>query len=230
MDIYRNYINIGLGAGIQSEAKIKQFEKNYSRFFPKDKEASILDIGPGKAEMLTCLSKNGFSDIQAVDISASVIDFVKGLGYKAFLTDNLTNFLHENTQQYSLITMCDVIEHISKSQIIDIMSAVRNVLHDDGFLIVQIPNMQSITSNIFLYDDFTHETGYTERSLIQMLTLSGFSSIECYGFDFLDNSFKSRVQYVLRNLLWFFVRIARNINGTMPHKILNPVFFAVVKK
>ena len=88
MDIYENYINIGLGAGTQTVAKIRQFEKNYNRFSPTDKEAGILDIGPGKGEI--------------------------------------------------------------------------------------------ITANIFLYDDFTHETGYTERSLTQLLTLSGFTSVQCF--------------------------------------------------
>lgn len=228
MDIYENYINIGLGSGVQTVAKIRQFEKNYIRFFPKDKGVDILDIGPGKGEMLSCLSGLGYTNLKAVDISASVVNFVKELGFNAYLANDLPSFL--KGQKYSLITMCDVVEHIPKNQAVEIMSAVRKALTEDGVLIVQVPNMQSITANLFLFDDFTHEAGYTERSLLQLLQLSGFSTIECRGFDFLDNGLKSKIQSMLQKCLWFFVRIARKINGTMPHRLLHPVFFAVVHK
>jgi len=228
MDIYENYINIGLGSGTQTVAKIRQFEKNYHRFFPCNKDADILDIGPGKGEMLSCLAGLGYTNLQAVDISASVVQFVKELGFQSYLANDLPSFL--KGQKYNLITMCDVVEHIPKNQVIDIMTAVRNALTEDGILIVQVPNMQSITANIFLFDDFTHEAGYTERSLEQLLNLSGFSSIECYGFDFLGNDFKSKIQSVLQKCLWCFVRSARKINGTMPHRLLHPVFYAVVRK
>jgi SAM-dependent methyltransferase len=228
MDIYENYINIGLGAGPQTVAKIRQFEKNYKRFFPADKEDGILDIGPGKGEMLTCLKELGYTNLQAVDISASVVHYIKDLGFNGFVANDLPTFL--KGQKYSLVTMCDVVEHIPKNQIVEILTAVRKALTEDGILIVQVPNMQSITANIFLYDDFTHETGYTERSLAQMLKLAGFSSVECYGFDFLGTNLKSKIQSVLQKCLWSLIRGVRKINGTMPHRLLHPVFFAVVRK
>jgi SAM-dependent methyltransferase len=228
MDIYENYINIGLGAGEQTVAKIHQFEKNYKHFFPADKEDEILDIGPGKGEMLSCLKELGYTNLQAVDISASVVHYIKDLGFNGFVANDLPTFL--KGQKYSLITMCDVVEHIPKSQIVEIMTAVRKALTEEGILIVQVPNMQSITANIFLYDDFTHETGYTERSLLQMLKLAGFNSVECHGFDFLGNDLKSKIQALLQKCLWCMVRFSRKINGTMPHHLLHPVFFAVVRK
>jgi SAM-dependent methyltransferase len=230
MDKYDNYIVTALGEGGQHKPKIRQFERNYARYFPS-KNTKVLDIGPGKGEMITCLSNFGFSAIEAVDISSSVVDFLKGIGYKnVYLTSNIVDFLKEQVNTYSLITMCDVVEHIPKDKILDVISAVYNSLKENGLLIVQVPNMQSITSNIFMYDDFTHEAGYTERSLTQMLTLCGFSTIQCKGFEFLDTSFRSKIVRILRSALWFIVKITRNINGTMPHKILHPVFYAIAKK
>jgi len=152
------------------------------------------------------------------------------MGFKISLTNDLATFLSLHKDTFELITMCDVVEHIPKSQILTVMSSVYAALKTGGILIVQVPNMQSITANIFRYDDFTHETGYTERSLIQMLTLSGFNSIYCNGFESLDNSFSSKIKAVIRNCLWFVIKKLRKINGTMPHKIMHPVFFAVMKK
>jgi 2-polyprenyl-3-methyl-5-hydroxy-6-metoxy-1,4-benzoquinol methylase len=230
MNKYNNYLTLALGSDGQSEKKIEQFNNNYSRFFPENKSANILDIGPGKGEMLSCLNKQGFSNIEAVDISESVADFIEKLGYKCSLTNDLVAFLAENSNKYDLITICDVVEHIPKDQTLGIMRAVYDALADRGTLIVQVPNMQSMVADIFRYDDFTHETGYTERSLAHMLTLCGFTLIQCYGFEFLDKSFKSQIHSMMRATLWFFLLKLRKLNGTMPHKIMHPVFFAVVKK
>jgi len=230
MNQYDNYISEALGDGEQNELKIRQFKSNYSFFFPKDQDVKCLDIGPGKGELLTCLSVLGYYNIEAVDISKSVAEYISQLGHKITLTDNLTSFLTEHKDTYSLITMCDVVEHIPKANIIEVISAVRYALKTGGIFIVQVPNMQAITANLFRYDDFTHEMGYTERSLIQMLSIAGFKDVQCYGFEMLGNGFAAKMHYYLRSLLWFFVKTFRKINGYMPHNILHPVFFAIVKK
>lgn len=230
MDIYDNYLEIGLGAGTLSELKIKQFVRNYAQFFPTDKNAHLLDVGPGKGEMLTCLSRMGYTNLQGADISESVVSHIKSLGFEGVRTLNLVEYLQSKPNYFSMITFCDVVEHIPKDAIVSIMHAVRNSLSEDGVLIVQVPNMQSITASIFRYDDFTHETGYTERSLTQMLRLSGFNKIECHGFDYLDNSLRSKIQSALRSLLWKCILGSRKINGTMPHRIQHPVLYAIVRK
>lgn len=230
MDKYDNYIHLGLGAGSQSETKIKQFTQNYSGYFPADQHAAILDIGPGKGELLTCLSRKGYTNLTGTDISASVVEYISKLGFQAVQSDNLCEFLANKQDHYAMITLCDVVEHIPKNQILEIMTAVKSALKEDGILIVQVPNMQSITASIFLFDDFTHETGYTERSLTQMLKLAGFKSVDSHGFEFLDQSLRSGLQKGLRSLLWFVVRWSRKINGTMPHRVMHPIFFAVVRK
>ena len=230
MDKYNNYIEYALGAGEQSKQKILQFKKNYSPFLPKDINSAILDIGPGKGEMLSFLAGNNYTNIEAVDISESVVNYIQNLNFKCTLTTDLSEFFKNRNDKYSVITMCDVVEHIPKDQILTIISSIYNSLEENGILIVQVPNMQSVVANIFMFDDFTHEAGYTERSLTQMLRMCGFSSIRCHGFDFLGNGLKAKIHSFFRTILWFFVKLYRNINGTMPHKILHPVFFAVATK
>lgn len=230
MDKYIDYIEHALDGGEPSRQKITQFIKNYSVYLPEDKNCNILDIGPGKGEMLMTLSSFGFANIEAVDISQSIVDYVKNLNFKCTLSTDIVAFLQDKKKYYSLVTMCDVVEHISKDEILRIITTIYNSLKENGILIVQIPNMQSIVAPIFMYDDFTHEAGYTERSLIQMLRMCGFSSVECFGFEFLDNGIKSKIHFFLRSILWFFEKVRRKINGTMPHKIMHPVFFAIARK
>lgn len=229
MDIYNNYLKFGLGKSKPSEEKIKQFQKNYSRYFPANKNARILDIGPGKGEMLLCLSKNGYKHVEAIDISDSVVEYCKDIGFNNVYKCDIVDYSNEENR-YDMITMCDVVEHIAKDNICDIVTTLYHALKKDGILIIQTPNMQSITSSIFLHDDFTHVCGYTERSLTQMLLLCGFQNVKCSGFELLDQSLKSSIQRFFRNILWICIKIIRKINGTMPHKILHPIFFAVATK
>jgi 2-polyprenyl-3-methyl-5-hydroxy-6-metoxy-1,4-benzoquinol methylase len=230
MNPYDNYIHTALGNGAQSKQKIALFRKNYQQYLSKDKSIRILDIGPGKGEMLTMLSESGYSNIEAIDISKSVVDYIQLLGYKVTLATDLCEFLKANQNSFALITMCDVLEHIPKNQTIMIIEAIKDALTEDGTVIIQVPNMQSIVANIFRYDDFTHEMGYTERSLIQALSIASFKQIQCYGFEMLGNTLFAKIHYFIRSLLWFCIITVRKINGYMPHKILHPVFFAIVKK
>lgn len=137
MDKYDNYIEYALGSEEQSMQKIAQFKKNYLQYFPVEKTETILDIGPGKGEMLSCLAESGYLNIEAVDISESVVNFIRKLGFRISRTNDLTSFLNTRKEQFALITMCDVVEHIADEQILDILSAVRNSLKEDGVLIVQ---------------------------------------------------------------------------------------------
>ena len=226
---YDNYLNTALGSDVQSEQKIVLFRKNYMQFLPKNKSIKILDIGPGKGEMLTMLSKAGYKNMEAVDISNSVVEYIKSIGYKITFTNDLCDFLNAHLNTFSLITMCDVLEHIPKNQTLKIMETLKSALTENGILIIQVPNMQSIVANIFRYDDFTQEMGYTERSLIQMLSIVGFKHIQCYGFEMLEDTLAAKIHYFIRSLLWFCIITIRKINGYMPHKILHPVLFAIVK-
>lgn len=228
--IFDNYLDSVFGEHKQAEFKIKQFKKNYSHFFPKNKNVSILDIGPGRGEMLTCLKNEGYNNMKAIDISSSITEFCIKLGYDCELIDNTQHYLTEHKQNYDLITMCDVLEHIPKPQVLDLLISLKDALADGGIVIIQTPNMQTPDASLYRYYDFTHEVGYTEQSLYQILQTAGFSKIDFFGFEYLDDSFKSKIHFIIRKIYWLWVMIKRKINGNIPHKILYPSFFAIAKK
>lgn len=209
---------------------LKQFKKNYFRFFPKNKNAKILDIGPGRGEMLTCLHNEGYVNLKAIDISSSITNFCINLGYDCELVVNTQSYLAQHKNTYDLISMCDVLEHIPKVKAIDILLCLKEALTNNGSAIIQLPNMQSADASLYMYHDFTHEVGYTEHSLFQLLKTCGFSKIDFYGFEYLDDSFKSKIHAFIRKIYWKNLKIKRKINGNIPHRILHPVFFAIIKK
>lgn len=102
---------------------------------------------------------------------------------------------------------------------------------DGGLLIIQTPNLQAPDGQLHRYNDFTHEVGYIEHSLQQVLMVAGFKDIKFGGFEeFAIGVWKEKILKILRKFYWFYVKKVRLINGNLNPDILTPVFFAVVKK
>ena len=49
---------------------------NYNTWFPINRDAHILDIGPGYGELIELLAKDyGYTQVHGIDISLEVVDF-----------------------------------------------------------------------------------------------------------------------------------------------------------
>ena len=102
---------------------------------------------------------------------------------------------------------------------------------ENGKLIIHVPNLQAPDGQLHRYNDFTHEVGFIEHSLGQVLLAAGFTKFQFFGFEqILRNSIKKNIIYYMRVVLWFWVKVHRRINQNLNPQILNPVFFAVVEK
>jgi 2-polyprenyl-3-methyl-5-hydroxy-6-metoxy-1,4-benzoquinol methylase len=230
-EIFDSYIENAFGGYVQAEFKFRQFEINYKKFFPANKDAAILDIGIGRGEMLTCMKNWRYKNYLGIDISPSTVEFCKSLGLKCRLVDDTAGWLQDNQEKFELITLLDVLEHIKKENTIHFLKCLKASLNNKGLLIVQVPNLQAPDGQLHRYNDFTHEVGYIEHSLQQVLLTAGFKDIRFYGFEELtEDNFHKLLTKFLRVLFWRYVRFTRTITGALNPSILNPVFFAVVRK
>jgi 2-polyprenyl-3-methyl-5-hydroxy-6-metoxy-1,4-benzoquinol methylase len=230
-EIFDNYIETPFGEFHQARFKFKQFDTNYRRLFPNDKDAAVLDIGVGRGEMLSCMKEWGYKQYLGVDISSSTITFCQSIGLQCQLVDDTTEWLRDCGQVFSLVSLLDVLEHIRKEQTIPFLRAIFDVLGEGGVLLVQVPNLQAPDGQLERYNDFTHEVGYIEHSLQQVLLAAGFSNVEIFPFnDSITDSWKETVRLGLRALYWKWIRFSRKINGAINPQILTPTFYAVAVK
>ncbi len=230
-DIFDNYIPTSFDGMKQATPKFQQFEKNYKKFFPKNQNAKVLDIGIGRGEMLSMMKKWGYTDYCGIDISPSTVDFCQKIGLNAIKVDNSTEYLTQHSGQYDVITMLDVLEHFKKEDIIPFLKTARLALKQDGVFIVQIPNLQAPDGYLHRYNDITHEVGFIEHSLAQVLIASGFKKFEFHGFE--QFVFGTPIEYArrfVRTLHWLWVRGLRGANGNINPRILHPIFFAAIYK
>jgi 2-polyprenyl-3-methyl-5-hydroxy-6-metoxy-1,4-benzoquinol methylase len=229
-EIFDNYVETSFDGIQQATFKFKQFEMNYGKYFPVNKNTPILDIGIGRGEMLSCMRDWGFN-YQGVDISPSTVKFCNNLKLNCELTDDTASWLGRNKEKFSLITCLDVLEHVPRDQTIDFLKAVRASLANGGLTIIQVPNLQSPYGYLHHFNDFTHVTGFVEHSLGQVLLTAGFTKFEFYGFEEIyATSFKQCVRLMLRFFYRKIVRLMRAINANPNPLVLDPVMFVVAKK
>ncbi|MCK4529409.1 class I SAM-dependent methyltransferase, partial [candidate division WOR-3 bacterium] len=132
----------------------KGAKKLYSHLLPKDKKTRILDIGCGQGHFLFYLLSEGFNNVTGVDISPEQVAFCK-----KYVTQNVFCSDYESWlkgEQYNVIVMNELLEHIPKPKIIPCLKQIYAALVGGGRVIIKVPNMRNPFNLAARYIDFTH--------------------------------------------------------------------------
>jgi 2-polyprenyl-3-methyl-5-hydroxy-6-metoxy-1,4-benzoquinol methylase len=162
---------------VSFESSYEGFEREYSDILPSNKDASMLDVGCGMGHFVNYLRHKGFSSVKGVDHSAEQVNYCLSAGLPVAKIDDIFDFLNSQTNSYDFIMMSDVLEHFDKNEVLQVLEGLRGALRSGGVLVLRVPNMSSIYGLHGRYLDFTHEVGFTESSLNQVLMCAGFARI-----------------------------------------------------
>ncbi|MBL8013664.1 MAG: class I SAM-dependent methyltransferase [Candidatus Omnitrophica bacterium] len=154
------------------------FRRDYKSVMPSRKDAAILDVGCGAGHFLYYLKTDGYQNYFGIDVSSGQIAYCqKHITDRVKLVDAVS-FLEQNPQRYDLIVAHDVGEHIPKAEVMKFLDCIFRSLKPEGRLILRVPNMSNPFGLDARYNDFTHEIGYTAKSLYQVLYVVGFRDIQ----------------------------------------------------
>ena len=153
------------------------FNQIYASYLPLDRQEPILDIGCGSGQFLYYLEKRKYTNFYGIDISRQQIDFCKEHVTQRCEVADIFEYLPRQKNAFSCIVANDLIEHISKENIIAFCHLVLGALRPGGCFLIKTPNLGNPFAIYSRYRDFTHEIGFTELSLEQTLSIAGFSSI-----------------------------------------------------
>ncbi|MFA5158288.1 MAG: class I SAM-dependent methyltransferase [Patescibacteria group bacterium] len=205
-------------------------EKNLIKYFP-GKSARLLDIGPGQGEALLFWQKLGYKNISSIDISADVAKHIKKLGFECDLVESDADYLNKRSGTYDLIYISDVLEHVPKDEIVDLVVAIRTGLRSGGKVIIKVPNAQSPHATVGLFGDLTHVQAFTESSLTQLLIASGFKNYFFLAEKLPLNNLKSWIAtYIIMPMYFFWIRLIRSATGHSSPKILTQAIIAIAEK
>jgi 2-polyprenyl-3-methyl-5-hydroxy-6-metoxy-1,4-benzoquinol methylase len=192
------------GVAIEEEDLHAQTPSYIKENLPENKAARILDVGCGYGGFLLQLQREGYTNIEGVDINEEATEHCKNKGLRVFKIDTISDFGQRNhTSKYDFIIMTHVIEHIHKQDIIPTLISIKSLLTPGGKLYLTTPNAQSRSGAYWTYEDFTHEWIFTSGSLKYVLAAAGFSKVIFIDKDGTSNS---RYKQLKKILLWLYKR------------------------
>jgi SAM-dependent methyltransferase len=151
---------------------------------PKNKDASILDIGCGMGFAILAAQSLGYTNVEGIEVDNGQVESCITKGLKVQLVSDTINFLTQKDQSYDCIILLDVLEHVKHEEQLSLLKAAYNTLKDSGILICTVPNANSALASRWRYIDWTHHASFTEHSLDFVLYNAGFNEIKILPTEF----------------------------------------------
>ena len=180
---------------------IKNLIKNH---FPKSKKASILDLGCGHGAIIYFAQKQGYENLKGFDFSQQQVDMAHKLGLQDLVScENLFEIIKKYPDSsIDLLITFDVLEHMSKTEILNFALEANRVIKPSGKWMIHVPNGASPFGCRAFGNDFTHKTLLTPKSAKQILKAFNFSSIKIFE----DRPIVHGLKSAIRRLLWLIIR------------------------
>ncbi len=200
--------------------------------FPADRNARILELGCGHGALLHFARKLGYANIEGVDGSPAQIAAARRLGIEGIREGQLMEALAAAPDaSYDAVILFDVLEHLTRDEVIDAIDAIARVLKKGGRLILHVPNGASPFGTLMIYSDFTHEVAFTPESLAQLFLASGWVKVDCFE----DPPAVHGAASLVRAILWRAIRATLRFylaveTGSRRHDVLTQNLFAVAVK
>ena len=205
--LYDHYIstdqagrNIRLEDGLRI-SNYPYYRKLIETHLPEQNDIAIADIACGHGALVFCLNELGYSNVKGVDISPEQVDLAHKLGITDVESQDMNTFLSANENAFDVVFLMDILEHLEKAELFDLLERVRNALRKGGIVIIHIPNAEGLFGLRMRYGDLTHENCFTPGSIRQALSVFGFQNILCFEDKPVVHGGKSLFRYIAWEIL-----------------------------
>jgi SAM-dependent methyltransferase len=140
----------------------------------------VLDIGCGQGALVAVMARDGY-DAWGVDVSPEQVDLARTAGSKQIVQGDFHEILAASPGGWAAITATDVLEHLTKEELLHAMDSIRRALRPGGAFVARVPNAVSPTGGHIMFGDLTHETWFTQRSVAQIAAVCGFGRTEVFA-------------------------------------------------
>jgi SAM-dependent methyltransferase len=141
------------------------------------RNSAILDLGCGDGMLLAFLAEQGFANCHGIDYSDEQVSQARRRGVSAE-AGNLFDALAAKPESWDVIFFIDVIEHLTKDELVRFGRLVVQALKPGGMLVIHTPNGEGLSHGHIVYGDLTHETIFNESSMVQFFRGFGFTDVK----------------------------------------------------
>jgi SAM-dependent methyltransferase len=149
--------------------------------FPESLDAPILEVGCGHGALIYFARSLGYLNIRGVDGSPDQVASARKLGIPGVEQGDAMDALQkQGANSLAALVAVDVIEHFERQEVLDFASESYRVLRPGGCLIMHTVNGSSPFQGDSRYNDITHNLAFTQNSMGQILSASGFRNFSFY--------------------------------------------------
>jgi 2-polyprenyl-3-methyl-5-hydroxy-6-metoxy-1,4-benzoquinol methylase len=154
------------------DINIKTKKKLLNKLSPNNK--TLLDVGCGTGEFIEAMQINGWT-VAGMETAKEARDTAQ----KSDI--NIYDDLSKIKNQFNTITMWHVLEHIH--DIPHLMNNLKRLLTDDGFLVIAVPNIDSIDARFYkknwiALDTPRHLYHFTPKDIVSLMNKFNFEVIQ----------------------------------------------------
>ena len=173
--LYEAYASQHAGSG-GGEAAALVYRRDIRPLLPPPAAGPAVDLGCGRGDLVRLLRADGF-DAEGIDISPEQAALARAAGVAQVRQADFRVILAAHPAHYVVITATDLLEHLTKPEVLQTFDDVAAALAPGGVFVGRVPNAVSPLGGHIRAGDFTHQTSFTARSIRQLAAAAGFDSI-----------------------------------------------------
>lgn len=203
------------------------------RKLKQNKDISVLEVGPGRGELIKYLNNCGIDDIDILDADKTIINSLrKNFDIKnGYYSDNIIS-VRDKLRRYDLIVLIQVMEHLPPQIYFEVIEILYSKIKDNGYILIVVPNAGNPLGMVERYGDLQHRNAFTEQSLKDLLMGSVISNYDFYikGYLIPPYNLVNVVRIILQKILHLFLLALMVVNGGTYFRIMNPNITLIIKK
>lgn len=229
---YKNYIKFkdwkSENFGKYTVSEKIYYDKEFD-FIPDIRKLSILEIGYGNGALMSYFRDKG-ADIFGIEVNKDLVSLAQKNNYIVCAADDLSTYL---TRKFDLIVAIDVLEHIDKENLSDVVKFYFDRLDSGGIFFARFPNGDSPFGLRNQNGDITHRVQIGSEMIRQIFSSLNANDIVIRGEVISAGiGFLPYVRSIARKIFLEFVNVTVRVlfSSSGYYDFVSPNLVVIVKK
>lgn len=181
--VYGSYVTGDPAVARVHPGRAAHFDRALLPHLPTHRAARVVDLACGDGSLVEHLRSRGYVNVSGVDASSEQVAVARERGIADIIYADVFDFVAAHDAALDAAIAVDLLEHLTRDEILALLRGVRRALRPGGRLVVQTCNGASPMFGRIRYGDFTHEMAFTRRSIIQAFVAAGLAPVGVQGID-----------------------------------------------